>query len=435
MERTEDPHLRHLFDGEHILNVYNAEIINLSVGAPGPDLLKLCAPNMRQATEHRLMEEEREGKYFLFQYGITAGLYECRQELSRFLSRRYMDSVDSEDLILTCGATHGLHLLLSAVVSPNGVIFVEDVTYMIALNVFRQFPLLRIVTVPMKDGVVDIDAMARIVAEEKKNEYYLDEEKIFWAMFYTIPTFHNPTGMTLPPESCKQLVTIARDYSILVVCDDVYNLLHYGDSPIPPQRLFHYDKPADPGYRGGNVVSNGSFSKILAPAVRLGWMECGLRVGNILRQSGILKSGGAVNHYVSGVVASLLSLGLEDKHLDLLISTYKERLGALCDTLDKYLPRCCSYRRPRGGYFVWISLPVGTNGDHFIQWCQERYNVTAIPGVRFSNTGKSENYLRLSIAFHQTDILREAARTLCTALLRYVRDQVGTTATVAGGAL
>ncbi|XP_048510524.1 uncharacterized protein YER152C-like isoform X3 [Athalia rosae] len=282
--------------------------------------------------------------------------------------------------------------------------------------------------VPMKLGVVDLDAMEKIVADEKeRGEYLIDEEKIFWAVFYTIPTYHNPTGMTLSPENCKRLVSIARENSLLVACDDVYNLLRYEDVEDPPQRLFYYDNPCDPEYRGGNVVSNGSFSKILSPAIRLGWMECGSRVCGVLKQSGIMKSGGAVNHYVSGVVASLLELGLEDSYLNLLIRTYKERLESLCNILDRYLPRCCSYRRPEGGYFVWISLPVGTNGEHFIRWCQEKYKVTAIPGSRFSNAGRSENHLRLSIAFHKNDVLEKAVKTLCTALLDYARNEIATT--------
>jgi len=88
----------------------------------------------------------KEGNYYLFQYGITAGLWECRDELAKFLSRRYGNSVMREHLILTCGASHGLQLLLNTILSPNGVIFVEEVTYMIVLDVFKQFPLMKIVT-------------------------------------------------------------------------------------------------------------------------------------------------------------------------------------------------------------------------------------------------------------------------------------------------
>ncbi|XP_024947201.1 uncharacterized protein LOC107274184 isoform X2 [Cephus cinctus] len=414
MEQTKDTYLRHLFDGDPIFNVYKKEVTNLSVGAPGPDVLKQCGLMMMRATQHRLEEEEQEGNYYLFQYGITSGLWECREELAKFLGRRYGDPVAREQLILTCGATHGLQLLLCSILSSNGVIFVEEVTYMIALDAFNQFPLMRIVIVPMKDDLVDLDEMEKILQVERKGNYFLNKDKIFWGMFYTIPTYHNPTGMTLPPEDCKRLVKIARENSIVVVCDDVYNLLHYGDG-LPPHRLFYYDNPKDPDYKGGNVISNGSFSKILFPAIRLGWLESSHRITEILKASGILKSGGAVNHYISGLITSLLQMNIEDEYLDSLVTLYKERLNALCDVLDRFLPKCCSYRRPQG-----------VDAAKFIPWCQEVYKVSAIPGSRFSNTKKTKNFLRLSIAFHPTERLTAAGKALCEALLQYIRSQTDT---------
>lgn len=161
----------------------------------------------------------------------------------------------------------------------------------------------------MKNNYVDIEKFDEIINNEmkKNNNYLITNDKIFWAMFYTIPTFHNPTGTSLPPgemniqflillaryinfiynfilESCKKIVDLARKYSIVVVCDDVYNLLSYNDSS-PPHRLFYYDDKNDVDYKGGNVISNGSFSKILSPAIRLGWLECSPRVSSILKQS------------------------------------------------------------------------------------------------------------------------------------------------------
>ncbi|XP_043584178.1 2-aminoadipate transaminase-like [Bombus pyrosoma] len=421
METINDSYQRHLFDDDSIFNVYNEESTNLTVGVPGPDLLQNCVEIMKKATDHRLEEEKKEGKYYLFQYGITAGLWECREELTKFLSRRYNDPVKRENLILTCGASHALQLLLNTILSPNGIIFVEEVTYMTALDVFRQFPLMKMVTVPMKNDMVDLDEFEKIIVEEKRNgNFVTNEQKIFWAMFYTIPTFHNPTGSTLPPENCKRLVEIARKSSILIACDDIYNLLYYGNG-LPPHRLFCYDKQTDPEYKAGNIVSNGSFSKIFSPALRFGWIECSPRIAKIFRLSGILCNGGAVNHYVSGVVTSLLQLNLQDNYLDKLIQIYKERLSILCNVLDYYLPRCCSYKRPEGGYFVWIHLPLEINATDFIQWCQKKYKVSAIPGILFSYSGKSHNYLRLSISFHRKEVLETATKALCEALLNYVR--------------
>ncbi|KAL0108156.1 hypothetical protein PUN28_015030 [Cardiocondyla obscurior] len=424
MEDIHDPYLRHLFDGDPIFNVYKKDAINLSVGAPGPDLLKHCIEMLDKATRHRLEEEEKEGKYYLFQYGITAGLWECRDELAKFLSKRYGSSVLRQQLILTCGATHGLQTLLNTVLSPNGIIFVEEVTYMIAIDAFKQFPLMQIVSVPMKDDTIDLDVLEKKIIEEKaKGSFFLNDQKIFWAMFYTIPIFHNPTGMTLSPDKCKRLVEIARNNSILVVCDDVYNLLYYGQG-FPPRHLFSYDDPKDGNYKGGNIVSNCSFSKIFSPAIRFGWTECSPRVVNIIRNSGIMCSGGGVNHYVSGLIASLLHEHLEDEYLDKITTIYKERLNTLCSTLDRFLPSCCSYQRPEGGYFVWIHLPSDIDATKFITWCQKEYKISAIPGTRFSYTGEAKNFFRISIGFHAKEILASAVEILCKGLLKYIRHEL-----------
>lgn len=414
-----DPYLRYQYDGEPLMDVYNSKNINLSVGIPGPDLLRLCGDMMLTAMKHRLKEEIRENKYYLFQYGINPGLWEYRNELSQFLSRRYGDAVKRENLILTCGATSGLQLIINSIISPDGVIFVEELTYMLALDIFKHFPLMKIIPVPFKRDCIDLDAFEQLLQKEKKRRFTINKEKIFWSMFYTIPTFHNPTGNTLKPEFCQRLVQIARKHSFLIVCDDVYNLLHY-EAEFPPHRLFFYDDPEDEGYKGGNVISNGSFSKILFPSIRVGWMECSPRITENLKNSGILNGSGAVNHFISGTIASLLHLKLEDEFLDVLIETYKERLLKVCKILDEFLPQSCSYKKPKGGYFLWIELPPDMDASIFIDWCKEVHNVSAIPGIRFSCTEKYKNFFRLSIAFHSSEILKDAVKSLCLGLKYYI---------------
>nr|CAD7430154.1 unnamed protein product [Timema monikensis] len=428
VEEIEDEHLKHLFDNKDVINVYNLDVVNLSAGAPGPDLLKRCIPLFMQATVHR-MEKEQEHAY-LFQYGITSGLWEYREQLSQFLTKRYSEQVNRADLVLTCGAAHGLVLIIDTFLPRNAVIFVEDVTYMIALEAFRQFPSMKVVPVPQTSEGVDTEALNIIASEEKsKGSWELTENKLFWAIFYTIPIFHNPTGLTMSQNCCESLVRVARKLDLAVVRDDVYNLLYYGDSDSPPRRLFSYDRGTE-GFRGGHVISNGTFSKIMAPGVRVGWLEVAPRLALVLRnsyelflRSGILKSGGAVNQYMSGVITSILELGLEDKHLDFLVHTCKERMQAVCDTLDQFLPSYCSFTRPEGGYFVWLRLPESVDANRLAKWCQDKYKVAAIPGSRFSVKQGFKNYLRLAIAFHQVEILTEATKNLCLGIQDYVGNK------------
>lgn len=417
-----DPHLCHLFDGTD-LNIYSTEVTNLSAGAPGPDLLKLCVDLFQEATCHRL-EKEKE-KAHLFQYGIASGLWEFRDELGKFLTKNYKDTVHRELLIQTCGATHGLQLAMANFLWPDAVIFVEDATYMIGLQAFKKYPFMRVVSVPMTNEGIDVIALENIAKEEHfKQKRKLSDERRFWAMLYTIPAFHNPTGVSMSERTSQKVVEIARQLDILVVCDDVYNLLNYDDQP-PPKRLFAYDYET-PGYMGGHVISNGTFSKTLSPGVRVGWLELPPQLATLLRESAFLTSGGATNHYTSGIVTSLLELGLQEKHLKYVREILKTRMTSLCDTFDQKLPEGCSFSRPKGGYFIWIRLPEYINATNFIKWSIVNYKITTIVGSRFSTDNKYTNYLRVSIAFHNKDILIKAGETLCVALKDYIENVVST---------
>ena len=182
----------------------------------------------------------------------------------------------SEDIFITSGATQGLHVILSTLIDFEGYIFVDEVTYMIALDTIKQFYTLNIIPVKLNEDGVDLEMLEKLVQEKQ----FKSKNKEFWGMYYTIPTYHNPTGILFSKEVCENLIKLARKYDFLITCDDVYNILYYKDSKAP-QRLFAYDNREDTDYKG-NVVSNGSFSKILGPGVRLGWLEMPNRIKTLV---------------------------------------------------------------------------------------------------------------------------------------------------------
>uniref|UniRef100_A0A182Y7Y2 Aminotransferase class I/classII large domain-containing protein n=2 Tax=Anopheles stephensi TaxID=30069 RepID=A0A182Y7Y2_ANOST len=417
VQRREVP-MNHLFDGGE-LNVYDQKIANLSAGAPGPDLLGKSAETFRQATEARV-KYELNNSSFLFQYGPTIGTTEFRKTLASFLTDGYRSEVNMSDLVQTSGATNGLHLILSTLVDLAGVIFVDEYTYMIALETIAQFNTMKIVPVPFGADGPDVASLQALIAQHR---FAATKGKLFWGVYYTIPTFHNPTGIVFSEEKCQQLIKLARESNILIACDDVYNLLHY-DNPeaAPPKRLFAYDI-ADMGRVdgwAGNVISNGSFSKILSPGIRLGWMECPPRCVEAFRNSGVLKSGGAANNYTGGVVSTLIQMGLAQRQLEHYSVNYTMRLNAMAETLEQHLPTECSFRKPKGGYFVWIRFPAHIDCAEFNRYCLEKYNVSAIPGIRFSVAGEARHFIRLTFAFHEPDYLRRSVRTFCQAAKDYL---------------
>lgn len=217
----------------------------------------------------------------MFIFRPTVGTYRFRVKLAEFLSRNYQSPVNAADLVLTCGASSGMLLILSSLLDLNGVVFVDEVTYMIALEAIREFPSLKIIPVKLNDDGVDINDLEQKIIKHKASPA---NGKMFYGCYYTIPTYHNPTGILFSDEICRALIKLARKHEVLIVCDDVYNMLYYDDEKAP-KRLFEYDCDTDDDFKG-NVISNGTFSKILSPGVRVGWMECAPRLTNVFKNNG-----------------------------------------------------------------------------------------------------------------------------------------------------
>ncbi|XP_011195863.1 2-aminoadipate transaminase isoform X2 [Zeugodacus cucurbitae] len=407
-----DRKLKHLFDGSD-WNVYDDNILNFGVGAPGPDLLENCCDIFEAATKHRLKYEKQSNLSYLFQYGPTSGPVEIRNAIAEYFTSLYVDNpVKSEDLIITTGASQGLHFVLSTLLDLNGIIFVDEVTYMIALDTIKHFTTLTIIPLKLNEDGVDVKQLEKIVQEKR----FQSKSKTFWAMYYTIPTYHNPTGILFSEAVCQNLAKLASEYDFLILCDDVYNILNYTNAK-PTKRLFSYDNGT------GNIISNGSFAKIIGPGVRVGWLEVPARLKPILENSGILNSGGCFNNYTSGILASLFELKLAQEHIASVKCAYKERMLAACDILEKNLPSNCKWIKPSGGYFIWISLPPDTDVGKLLQICLQDEKIFFIPGSRFAyEPTVANNCLRLSISFHKKEKLVDGVTRLCTVLKRYLDE-------------
>ncbi|XP_016935616.4 2-aminoadipate transaminase [Drosophila suzukii] len=418
MSKTnQDRKLKHLFDGGD-WNVYNPNILNLGVGAPGTDLLNSNCDNFRKATDHCLNREKLVNESLIFQYGPTSGTFEVRREISTYFTEMFESPVNCEDLIITTGATQGLHLLLSTLIDFQGFVFVDEFSYMIALDSIKHFSSLTIVPVKLNDDGVDLKDLEEQVSKRR----FKSEKKQFWGMYYTIPTYHNPTGILFSPEVCRGIVQLARKFDFLVVCDDVYNILHYGEKPTNC-RLISYDDRNDADF-AGHVISNGSFSKILGPGVRVGWLDVPPRLKPILDGSGFANSGGCFNNYTSGIVGSLFELKLAQKQIAVFYEAYKERMLATTQVLRDELPEGCKLVSPTGGYFIWVRIPDHLDSREFLKYCLESQRIYFIAGTRFSVDGQSgKQFFRLSIAFYPKEKLVDGAKRLCQALKDYIATQ------------
>ncbi|WP_372366099.1 PLP-dependent aminotransferase family protein [Candidatus Uabimicrobium sp. HlEnr_7] len=356
------------------------EIINFGKGYPANVLLPHTL--MQKACESHLQEEK---KLFLH-YGHKQGEEKFRELLASFLQQNYKTAIEKEDLLITCGASQGLDLICQHFTKPGDTIFIEEPSYFLVFKIFTDRGLN---LVPINTGKNGLD-LAELESKLKAHN------PVF---FYTIPTFQNPGGTTLQEEQRQKLVALSEKHDFLIVADEVYHLLDYSmRSPFP---FCHYSK---------RVLSLGSFSKILAPGLRLGWIHCCSTLLNKMLEDSVLGSGGGFNRFISGQVYSFIKLGFQQQHLKLLIGSYRLRSGALYYFLTTILPDViCS--PPEGGYFLWVELPKGINAQQLLERAK-KHGVTFHPGYKFSTQKKLNNFIRLSFSFYDCDILEEGIRRL-----------------------
>jgi DNA-binding transcriptional MocR family regulator len=323
----------------------SSDLIHFGVGQPGFDLLPLEL--MQRAAAHRLGQ----GEPAFLNYGFEPGSDPFRQALADFLSQGYGTAVSPNHLFTTNGVSQALDLLCTLLTRPGDTIFVEEPTYFLALDIFRDHHL-RIAALPTDDDGLMVD-----VLEEK-----LQTEKPVFV--YTIPAFQNPSGVTLSPERRQRLVVLSQTHNFYVLADEVYQLLDYTagrdsagrpnlpmtESTVPPQPLAHVSD-------SDTVISLGSFSKILAPGLRLGWIEAAPTLLDRLAAGGLLQSGGGFNPFTAEIVRSLLEQGWQDEFLAHLKTTYRSRAAALSRALHRYLPDAAQFTEPAGGFFIWVKLP------------------------------------------------------------------------------
>ena len=368
-------------------------MIDFGVGQPDPALLPLAM--LRNVAAIRL---EGNDAPFLA-YGAEQGNGYFRAALAAFLAEHYYIPVEADQLFVTAGASMGLDLLCTLFARPGDTIFVEEPSYFLALRVFADHHL-EIVSLPMDENGLIIQAV-----EEKLSQH----DPVF---LYTVPTFHNPSSITLAADRRKQLVELSREYDFLIIADEVYHLLNFTAEPPPPPMAKHI--------ASDSVLSLGSFSKIMAPGLRLGWIQTGPRLLNRIIGCGLLESGGGLNPFTSALVCSAIEMGLQHDQLKTLITTYTERKIALSHALEKYFPGSVRFTEPDGGFFIWLVFPEGLDAGQLLAEAR-RNNVGYLPGVKFSSRRGLINCARLSFSYFDIPQLEEGARRLALVIKKQMK--------------
>jgi DNA-binding transcriptional MocR family regulator len=363
-------------------------IFELGWGHPNAALLPV--EGLRQATNEAL---DRWGAEAL-NYGADQGAGPLLAWLAERIGRTEGRAPAQDQIMITGGVSQALDQICTLCTQPGDIVLVESPTYHLAIRILRDHPL-ELVPVPADDSGLRVDALAAAIAKLRRAGRQP-------RLLYTVPTFHNPTGTSLEAERRKALAELASTEGLLVVEDDVYRELSY-DGPAPPS-LWSL-APA------GAVVRLGSFAKSLAPGLRLGWLTAGAATTGRIIDSGLLDSGGGVNHFTALIVAQLCASGRYDQQIAQLRAAYRARRDALLAGLSTYLPPGCDWTTPGGGFFVWVRLPEGLDTAELLPRA-EAAGVAYIPGARFHTAGGGANALRLAFSLYKPEELLDAAARL-----------------------
>lgn len=367
------------------------EVIDFGLGQPSPSLLPLEAI-ARAATERLGGHADP----LVLQYGTRPGYLGFRESLAELLSAQYRHAVAADELAVTGGTSLALSMVSQVLARPGSVVVCSDPTYFLAAGIFATQHL-EVVGIPADDRGLDVDALAERLAAGLRP-----------AFVYCIPSFHNPCSVTLDPQRAHRLIDLAERHDFIVVADEPYPLLSFGE---PPPCMMSFDD------KRGRVLSLGSMSKILAPGLRLGWAHAEPELLAKLVDHGALKSGGCLNPVIASIVHGTITSGFLVEHLARLRTTLAQRAAALTTAVNQRLG--LDVKTPGGGYFVWLDMGEGHDTSELLAMSQAAHDVRFTPGARCAVERDLRRFLRLSFAFYEVPELELGVDRLARAVAQH----------------
>jgi DNA-binding transcriptional MocR family regulator len=385
-ERLRDPAMRDM-----LAALRRTDTISFGAGAPAPDLFPTEQFGQAMADVLRTYGPE------CFAYGAVEGWLPLREELARWMERSGI-RMTPEQIVVLHGSTQGLALLARVLLEPGDAVVVESPTYLGALQIFRGAGA-RLLTVPQDRDGIRMDHLEQTLARHRPK------------CIYTLPTFQNPTGVTMPLARRQALLAVAGRYGVPIVEDDPYGELHYGHTP-PPPHLAALD-------RQGLVIYLGTMSKIFLPGLRLGWLAGPPAVVEAVahaRQAADIHTTSVMQY----VLHAFLSRGWLAEHVQALRPAYAARRDTMLRALHRMAPAGMTWTHPAGGYFIWCRLPAGMRA-RALALEAAREGVVFVSGEAFSPTGNERDALRLCFTGLPPAQIEEGIRRLTAAIRRLAR--------------
>ncbi len=330
------------------------------------------------------------------QYAATEGLNPLRDWIVDFTAKQGI-KVSRDNVLLTAGSQQALDLIGRVFINRGDRILTECPTYLGAIQAWDAYGAVY-ETLEMDDDGLKIDQLTEIISHNIKFQYVL-------------PNFQNPMGVSLSLERREKLVEIANKCSVPLIEDDPYGALRFEGEPIPSVAQLDAEyNGCDSGTMSGNVIYTSTFSKILAPGLRIGWVVAPDEVIKKMVQAkqGADLQGSTFDQYLA---YELVQGDWLDGHIELIRRVYKERRDAMLEAFEEYMPAGTSWTKPKGGLFLWLRLPEGCDTVELFNIAVEE-KVVYVPGTPFYPNEGPKNMMRLNFSASNPELIREGVRRL-----------------------
>jgi 2-aminoadipate transaminase len=361
------------------------DIISFAGGLPAPEVFPV---NEFQQACNAVLEQH--GAQAL-QYSTTEGYKPLREMIARH-NARYSVEVTADNILITSGSQQALDFIGRLFINRGDYIVVESPTYLGALQAWNAYGA-QYISVPMDEDGMIVDELESALRKGPK-------------FIYVLPNFQNPSGFTLSLERREKLVELADKYGVPIVEDDPYGQLRYEGENIPS--VVYLDskfRGPNGGHYSGNVIYLSTFSKLLAPGLRLAWV---IAPPEVIRKLVMAKQAAdlhtsSFNQYVAYEVGKG---GFLDEHVKVIRATYKERRDVMLEMMEEMFPSERRWTHPQGGMFLWGILPEGMDAADALKIAIER-KVAFVPGAAFHPNGGGANTMRINFSYSSPDTIRE----------------------------
>lgn len=358
-------------------------IISFAGGLPNPKSFPVA--EIGEAVSEVLSQNGDE----ILQYSTTEGYLPLREYIAERYSKNGLE-VSADEILITNGSQQGIDLVSKVFLNKGDKVLVENPTYLAAIQSFGLFEP-QFISVPLLEDGVDIDSLQRI----------LEENKI--KVFYSVTNFQNPTGITYSKEKRQKLAEILKNEDIVFVEDNPYGEIRFLGNDIPPVKAYL-----------GDSVLFGSFSKIVSPGMRLGWIVANEEIMEkiiIAKQASDLHS----NYFTQRAVYQYLTHNNIDEHIEKIKEMYRNQRNMMVSMIEKYFPENVEYTKPEGGMFLWVTLPEGLSSMDLFELAIKE-NVAFVPGQAFYVDGSGMDSLRLNFSNSNEEQIEEGIKRLGNAI-------------------